>query len=227
MLTHKNIWDALDALAARYDLSSSGLARKAGLDPTAFNKSKRFSADGRERWPSTESVAKVLEATGATLDELAALMHPDSAPPLPPVHDGIPSGSFPPQNQAIPLLGFAQAGAGGFFDDGGFPVGQGWDVVEFPLGRAARPHCYALEVQGDSMMPLYRDGDIVIVEPGAQVRRGDRVVVRTKDGEVMVKTLSRRTARIIELDSINPDHATRTLENAEIDWIARIIWASQ
>ena len=67
MLTHKQIWAAIDALAARYGMSPSGLARKSGLDATTFNPSKRTAEDGKKRWPSTESVSKVLAATGASL----------------------------------------------------------------------------------------------------------------------------------------------------------------
>ena len=63
MLSHSQIWTALDRLAARAGLSPSGLAKKSGLDPTTFNKSKRITPDGRPRWPSTESVAKALDAT--------------------------------------------------------------------------------------------------------------------------------------------------------------------
>ena len=100
-------------------------------------------------------------------------------------------------------------------------------VLGFPVSPGQKAGCYALEVQGDSMMPLYRDGDVLIVEPGAQVRRGDRVVVKTRDGEVMAKVLARQTARTIELASLNPDHPGRSLDMAEVDWIARIIWASQ
>ena len=59
----------------------------------------------------------------------------------------------------------AQAGAGGFFDDGGFPTGGGWDEVAFP--EVPDPNAYALEISGESMMPLYRDGDIVIISPNA------------------------------------------------------------
>ena len=70
MLSHRAIWEALDSLADRHGLSASGLAKLAGLDATAFNPSKRVSKDGRERWPSTESVAKVLEATSETFDSL-------------------------------------------------------------------------------------------------------------------------------------------------------------
>ena len=69
MLSHRAIWDAIDALAERHGFSASGLARVAGLDATAFNRSKRVSKDGRERWPSTESIAKVLEATGESFDQ--------------------------------------------------------------------------------------------------------------------------------------------------------------
>jgi phage repressor protein C with HTH and peptisase S24 domain len=221
MFSHEKIWEAIDSLAARHELSPSGLARKAGLDPTSFNKSKRNSADGRQRWPSTESIYKILEATGSTVDEFMALLK------RPLALGSLPDGAFPPQISTIPLLGFAQAGAGGFFDDGGFPAGQGWDVVEFPASPAQKPGVYALEVQGDSMMPLYRDGDVLIVEPGAQVRRNDRIVVRTKEGEVMAKVLVRQTPRAIELLSLNPDHPGRTIEMSDVDWIARIIWASQ
>jgi phage repressor protein C with HTH and peptisase S24 domain len=218
MLSHDRIWAAIDALAERHHLSSSGLARRAGLDPTAFNKSKRRAGDGRARWPSTESLAKVLEATGASLDDFMALVQGGSARN---------ANGEPVQASSIPLLGFAQAGAGGFFDDGGFPSGQGWDVVDFPATAAAKSGLYALEVQGDSMMPLYRDGDVLIVEPGAQVRRGDRVVVKSRDGEVMAKILHRQSARAIELVSLNTEHPNRSFDMAEVEWIARIIWASQ
>ena len=220
MLSHDRIWAAIDALAERHRLSPSGLARRAGLDPTSFNKSKRQGADGRQRWPSTESIAKVLDATGTSVD--AFFTRFDPAPDIVLAQDALS-----PQAGTIPLLGFAQAGAGGFFDDGGFPAGQGWDVVEFPASPDRKIGVYALEVQGDSMLPLYRDGDVLIVEPGAQVRRGDRVVVKTREGEVMAKVLHRQSPRSIELVSINPEHPNRNFDMDEIDWIARIIWASQ
>lgn len=210
MLNHGQIWAAVDALAGRHRLTPSGLARRAGLDPTTFNPSKRTSPDGRERWPSTESIAKILEATGTSFPEFSRLVEPER------------SGEAA---RSLPLLGFAQAGTGGFFDDGGHPAGAAWDQVDFP--PPASGPLYALEISGDSMLPLYRDGDIIIVAPGEQVRRGDRVVVRTSAGEVMAKILHRRAVKSVELHSLNADHAPRTIPTEEIDWIARIIWASQ
>ena len=217
MLSHEQIWGAIDRLAERYALTPSGLARRAGLDATSFNKSKRLSQDGRLRWPSTESIAKVLDATGASLEQFLGFLRSGE----------MSAQGISPPGSSIPLIGFAQAGAGGFFDDGGFPAGQGWDMVEFPAATGRGAGVYALEVQGESMLPLYRDGDILIVEPGAQVRRNDRVVVKTREGEVMAKVLARQSARSIELMSLNPEHPNRSFDLADVEWIARIIWASQ
>jgi len=224
MLSHKRIWAAIDALAERNDLSPSGLAKRAGLDSTTFNKSKRFAADGRPRWPSTESLAKIMEATGSSLDAFIALV---SGP------EATAGGTAMPLTRAgaaalseVPLIGMAQAGAGGYFDDAGFPAGQGWETVVVPGGDLDEG-AYALEITGDSMLPLYREGDVIIVSPTAQVRRGDRVVVKTRDGEVMAKTLLRQTPMVIELESANPAHPPRTFPVSDIEWMARIVWASQ
>jgi phage repressor protein C with HTH and peptisase S24 domain len=208
ILTHDQVWTALDRLAERSGLSPSGLARRSGLDPTTFNKSKRITSDGRERWPSTESVAKALAATNSSIDTFVALIG-DSARTM----------------QSVPLLGFAQAGSGGHFDDGGLPAGKGWDEVALP--SVNDEHAYALEMSGDAMKPVFRDGDVIVVSPGTPIRRGDRVVVKTKGGEVMVREMKRRTAKTLELQSLNPSHVDRSLAAADVAWIARIVWASQ
>jgi phage repressor protein C with HTH and peptisase S24 domain len=222
MWHHESVWGAIDALAARHGLSSSGLAKKAGLDPTAFNPSKRHGSDGRPRWPSTESIAKILAATGESLEGFVGLARRQSRGASKPASDG---EGLRATLRPLPLLGFAQAGAGGYFDDGGFPVGQGWDEITLP--GLPDEEAYALKVSGDSMLPLYRDGDIIIVSPTAQVRRGDRVVVRTRDGEVMAKVLKRQTQAELELASLNPEHPGRTIPATDVEWTARILWASQ
>ena len=211
MLSHDRIWAAIDALAERYGMSASGLARKAGLDATSFNKSKRTSPEGRDRWPSTESISKILRATGASLDEFMKLVEPDVEQRL--------------ARMTVPLVGMAQAGAGRLFDAEGMPAGANWDEIDFPdLGGEK---VFALEVTGDSMMPLYRDGEILIVSPTAGIRKGDRVVVRTGGGEVMVKELKRRTAKSLELRSLNPNHEDRVINLSDVAWMARVMWARQ
>ncbi len=213
-MKHEDIWRALDTLAAENGLSVSGLARSAGLDPTTFNPSKRITPDGRARWPSTESIAKVLGATGAGLDAFTALVTGARALPSPRTL----------AHRRVPLIGLAQAGAEGFFDDGGYPVGGSWDEVALP--EIGDMNAYALEISGDSMDPVFRDGDIVIVSPAAPIRRGDRVVMRTLSGEVMAKQLVRRSARRVELKSLNPSHEDRSFDLKDVAWIHRIVWAS-
>ena len=211
MFSHKQVWAAIDTIAERYGYSASGLAKKSGLDPTSFNPSKRNGPDGRPRWPTTESIANLLEAAGASVEEFSDLLTGRKGQP--------------PKRKQIPLLGLARAGKGGFFDDSGFPVGNGWDEIDVPGVTDAT--AYALEITGDSMLPVYREGDTIIVSPGATLRKGDRVVVKTTDGQIMAKVMQRQTAKNVELASFNKDHDTKTLDMKDVDWMARIIWASQ
>ncbi|WP_426411049.1 S24 family peptidase [Bradyrhizobium ganzhouense] len=208
MLTHDQVWAALDLLAARAGLSSSGLAKRAGLDPTTFNKSKRVTSDGRARWPSTESIAKALAAAESSIDIFARLIGDDSG-------DG----------RVVPLLGFAQAAVSGAFDESGFPSGKGWSEIALPT--AEDNHAFALEISGDALAPAYRDGDVILVSPGAPIRKGDRVVVKTRAGEVMLAVLRRRSAKVVELQPLDATQGERTMAAGDVAWIARIVWASQ
>ena len=193
-LSHAQIWKAIDALAAKTGYSASGLARAAGLDPTSFNPSKRSGGDPpRPRWPSTESLTRVLSATGVSLAAFAELAQ-----------------DAPEDRRAVPLLGLAKAGLDGFFDDQGYPAGDDWDSTPLP---AASPSVFSLRITGDSMAPLYREGD--------------RVVARTRSGQVLAKEVGALSAMRITLISINPAYAPIALNRVEIDWMARIQWVSQ
>lgn len=211
-LSHGEIWRAIDALAERFDMTPSAMARMAGLDPTSFNRSKRGSADldSRPRWPSTESLAKLLEATGVNFSEFAALTEQAPVRAV--------------QGRGAPLIALAEAGKAGFFDDAGMPAGAGWDEVATPdLGAGL----FALEVSGAVLAPIYRDGDRLLVSPTVEPRKGDRVVARTNAGEVLVRELGRVTARTIELVALDGAGDDRLLSRDEVAWIARIVWVSQ
>ena len=208
LLTHEQIWAALDRLAARAGLSPSALARSAGLDPTTFNKSKRITNDGRERWPSTESLAKALAATNSSIEAFVQL-----------IGDGAPRAA------SVPLLSLATAGQRGHFDENGHPTGKGWHEAALPA--ADDEHVFALEISGEALAPVYRGGDLVLVSPGTAIRRGDRVVVKTREAEIVIGELRRRTAKALELAALGTAAGERTLAAAEVEWIARIVWVRQ
>ncbi|MGB5212213.1 MAG: helix-turn-helix transcriptional regulator [Anderseniella sp.] len=208
MFSHSQIWQAIDRLAEANGMSASGLARAAGLDATAFNKSKRATPHGRLRWPTTESVSKCLAATRTSLNEFAGLVH--GAQGL---------------QRTVPCIHLAYAGANDLFDDAGRPAGDGWDRINMP--GIDDPCAYALTISGDTMMPVYRDGDTVIVSPAAPVRPGDRVVVKTGDGEILARRLHRETGKKLELACFDPQQPMLTIERTTMKWMARIIWTSQ
>lgn len=207
MLKHSDIWQAIDRLAELNNLSPSGLARKAGLSPTVFNPSKRICGK-RKRWPSTESVSMILQATGTDLDTFVAL-----------------AGSGVVPRAKLPLLGCAEAGQEGYFDEAGYPAGSGWDEISPPASSDA--HAFVLEITGKSLEPVYREGDRIVVSPSEKPRRGDRVVLLTRRGEVLVKQLGREGAQKVELLSLGPDAAPVTLARRDVEWLYRITWASQ
>ncbi len=212
MYTHDDIWGAIDRLAKISGYSTSGLAIKAGLDPTSFNKSKRVQPNGKARWPSMESISKILAVTNMAMVDFVALMQ-DQAPA--------------PENSAasIPVLGFAQAGRAGFFSEDGAPILDKWGEV--PLDHFNGDDYFALEINGDSMLPLYRDGDLIIVAQSERINKGDRAVFKLQNGEVMVKEVLKKNKDQFTLRSINRDYQDLTIPAADVIWCGRVAWVSQ
>lgn len=206
MLKHADIWNAIDRLAYDRGLTASGLARRAGLDPTTFNKSKRVTREGKPRWPSTESIAKILDATGASLHEFLRFITPEPAVDM--------RGGLPLMSSAdaivLPTLGAAR---------------HDHDEIYFPNEAEG---AVAVEVADSRLGPAYRPGDIIVISPHAELRRGDRILVRTAGGDLVVGELIRRSGRRVTLN-LHTTNGARALSlgGDEISWLARILWASQ
>ncbi len=209
MLTHADIWSAIDRLAQENRLTASGLARRAGLDPTTFNRSKRITKEGKARWPSTESISKILEATDSSFSHFVGLVRPDQTTA---------------HQQTVPLTDLRALEADRRFNASGYPVGGDWDEIALP--RIADPHAFAVEVTDNQMEPVYQDGDILIVSPSTAPRRGDRVLVRTTKGEIFIRRLLRHTAKRVELQPLAAG-GDLSLPIDEVASLARIVWASQ
>lgn len=214
MFSHDKIWRAIEKLAEINGYSASGLARRAGLDPTTFNKSKRTSPDGKLRWPSTESISRILDATGTELPAFVALMDErDSSAP----HSESP---------ALPLLRLDRAARGGCFDADGAPVGAEWKQADiFRKDDTGGRPVHMIEISGRAFEPLYRDGDRLILSPSAPLRRGDRAVIGLADKKIVIGEVTRRTATRLALDL--PSGDAQTFSAPEIAWTARVLWTGQ
>ncbi|MCB9963734.1 MAG: helix-turn-helix transcriptional regulator [Rhodospirillales bacterium] len=209
MFTHAKLWSAIDQLAQVNGYSASGLAKKAGLDPTSFNRSKRKGADGKLRWPSTESLSKVLAATNSTMAEFITLMGEKavttastdqeqgtatdatmSAPAE--MAENMASGSSMPEdaasmksavpaaNRHLPLLRDEVASDPMTFDENGMPVVRE-PYFEMPNGQPElSAQAWALEITGSSFAPYYQEGDILLIDPNGPARAGDPFLIRRK-----------------------------------------------
>ena len=165
-MRHEDVWRALDTLAAEKGLSPSGLARAAGLDPTTFNRSKRQTRAGL-RWPSTESLSRVLHATGASLEAFTALVGGARA---------LTTGRHHQRGlRHLPMLPLSRLGEPALFDAAGHPVRENWEETEVP--QPADLHGYAVRVDSARFEPAFRDGGTLIVSPEAPLRPGDRALL--------------------------------------------------
>jgi phage repressor protein C with HTH and peptisase S24 domain len=209
-LTHDQVWTAIDRLAAKYDLSASGLAKKAGLDATSFNKSKRIAPDGHMRWPSTESVAKILDATGASVEEFIALLGTE--------------GLRRPQFR-IPLIGSHLAADSSLLSAEGYAGADGWDELNVPGIDDSR--AFAIEVNDRAFEPMYRQGDRLVLSPAESLRPMDRALICLKGGSIMARELKRSTAKTYDLKGLHPGEADETLSIELVAWAVRIVWVSQ
>lgn len=205
MLTHSQIWTAIDTLAQRHGMTPSALAKRAGLDATTFNRSKRQSADGNPRWPSTESIAKILAATGVSVDDFLAIVTPE------------------PNLARLPFQFTDHLSAEAFTPEGR-PQGTGWEKIE-PL-QGLRGDAFALGLASHAFAPVYKQGDVVIASPSAPRRRGDRVLLITEDGNLTLGELGLETATQVRLRSLTGEDLP-VRKAKEIRVLARILWVSQ
>jgi phage repressor protein C with HTH and peptisase S24 domain len=212
MLTHTAIWRGVDLLAERNRLSASGLAKRAGLDPTTFNKSKRTTKQGKSRWPSTESISKILEATRTSMADFVGLIDEGSEGAAPPV-------------RRLRCLSLSQMEREQAIDAAGFPQAGPWEDIEFPA--IGDDSAYAIELDRDVTPPVLRAGDMLIVSPRSSVRRHDRILVRLKTGEVEIGVLMRRTAQRLALGHFCRPDEERSVDASALAWVARILWISQ
>lgn len=201
MFTHDDIWTAIDRLAEAHGLSPSGLARQAGLDATAFNRSKRISPNGKPRWPSTESLAKILDVTNSTMSDLLDLMDGKDIAP-----------------RSIPLLSYTALRSGRLSSEKGTVA----LAVSYNIGDDA----FAVHMEDNRLSPLFRRDALLIADQVSRAKADDRILFYLKKGGLkggIVKSLQRRNYTIL----VPGDNFEESVfPESNIEWIARILWSS-
>lgn len=226
------IADNINELLILHNMKPADLAKKSEVSQPRIHEI----VNGITKNPRMETLKKISEAFGVTVDDLTA-----SNPSYKPQHVTYestgsiavsgkseitinrPEGAFdiPRSTRKIPVISWAQAGADGFFEDC-HAVGFGYAEISCPYDVTDQ-NAYALMINGESMYPKFEQGDIVIVSPSAEAQTGDCAIVRLKDGQVMAKKIKNKNSHYV-LVSLNPDYEDIVCEPQEIRFIHKIVW---
>ncbi len=202
MFTHDDIWRAIDRLAEEKGFSASGLARQAGLDPTAFNRSKRTSPNGKPRWPSTESLSKILAITECSTGEFLRILDPEAKTAA----------------ASVPLLPYTAVRAGRL---------KAEKTERFSIAVAAGANAFALRIEDDRLRPLFRSGATLVADIDAKIATDDRVLLFSKKEGLKGGILHSTQKRTISVLLPEQDFREVAFPDSDVEWIARILWASQ
>lgn len=206
-MKYEQVWEAVDKLAKINGLSPSGLAKKAGLDSTTFNKSKRVRPDGKKRWPSLDSLNKIIDVCNISFDEFFALVSDEEDDKL--LH-------------SIPYVSYSDLCDGRISISADFS-NNNWQKIQFPDGK---DNLYALDLNTDNFAPVYREGTLLILSQASEIRGGDRVVVFMKNNQIVVAEFIRRTATTLETkEIIGKEKLSINIDDVHL--VHRIVWASQ
>lgn len=85
----------------------------------------------------------------------------------------------------------------------------------------------AINVYGNGMLPLYRHGDQLIVSAAVPVRIGDRIIVETKDKRQVCGTLFHKAEDMLGIDLGGQKRKETLIKASDIEFLGRVIWASQ
>lgn len=214
MFSHPQIWNAIDNLAKDHSLSASGLAKLAGLDPTAFNKSKRLSSNGKPRWPSTESISKILAATNKSLEEFSQYLTYNSLEPS-------------SQKIEFPILPFSHACSDTMFNANGLPIIEKWKTYILPdLYKLCSSKCFILEIDTYTYDPYYRIGNKLLLNPDSKINEHDRAIIRVKD-TIQIIEVADALNTSLRASVIGEDELVKDIHYKDIKNMYKIEWVSQ
>ena len=210
-MRYEQIWNAVDKLAKQNGLSPSGLAKKAGLDSTTFNKSKRVRADGKKRWPSLDSINKVLEVCNLSFEEFYKLTKENTASKEIELTNPIPYAKYSSLKKLEKI-------------EKSIIDTSSWKKVSFP---DSAENLYAIDIDVVKFAPIYRFGSVLIASKNSEIRRGDRIIIINNSGEIMINEFLKRTAGSIILADLTDSSKEQEVLIKNIKLINRIVWASQ
>lgn len=132
---------------------------------------------------------------------------------------------FTPPDRRIPIISYVQAGIWRDIVDT-YPVGHSDDTVSAKAEYGL--HTFALRIQGNSMEPDYKEGDIVVIDPDVCPQAGDCVVAKNHAEEATFKKyrprgINEAGQEVFELVPLNEDYAIMRSDTQTIHIIGTMV----
>jgi SOS-response transcriptional repressor LexA len=202
----RNFPDAIKGIRLRRGLSQVDFADLLGISAGAV-----ANWESRQNAPSNQNLGKIAEKLGVTVEFLLGETRDGEAKPSALKEHG---GPYWGTSNMAPIVSWASAGSARAFLD------QGSDV-EHIATNCKDPNCYALIVEGDSMEPNYRRGDVLIVTPRIEPVNGDLVVAKNHNEEVFFKIFHRSGSEgaTVRFTSYNPAYPVLEYKSTDFYFI--------
>lgn len=129
------------------------------------------------------------------------------------VHEEQPVGASYTAVREVPVISWTHAGVAASYEE----MPRHFQGTVATTSRVKK--AFGLTVEGDSMLPKYMPGDIVVLEPGEEPRNGKAVVVKFADDAIQLRIYQKLSARKIRLTPYNPAYSAAEHHLAEFNWI--------
>lgn len=226
MTERSEVAEKLKALRERADLSYRDMADEAGMSTSSYShyelrfKKPYLPAD------KAEAFARALAKKGIPRSEVLALAGPGSGSDTPSVlvedGDGAPDGAA-----MVPLYDVAASAGDGALvgsEDRIAHVAFNPDYLRTVI-NAVSTNLQVIKVQGESMEPTLRDGDLVMIDRTKCDLNFDGLFVLRFGDSLQVKRVNRSPERgHVEVISDNPAYGRRDWPVTELDPLGRVLW---
>lgn len=156
------------------------------------------------------------EALSTEVHRLRSLLQEGEAAPPPGTAAPAGRGNVVPvlPKGLVPVINEVTAGYPRDFTDLGYPPSVADEYVRCP--DVSDEQAFAARVVGDSMMPAYVEGDIVVFSPNTPADNGDDCFVRFQDGETTFKRVYQDGPDAVRLQPLNSRYPAETFDRHEI-----------
>lgn len=224
MTERSEVAEKLKALRERADLSYRDMADEAGMSSSSYaHYERRFK---RPYLPAdkAEAFARALVKRGIPRSEVMALAGPAEDTPTVLIEDG---DAAPDGAAMIPLYDVtASAGHGALVasEDRTAHIAFAPEYLRTVI-NASSSNLQVIKVQGESMEPTLRDGDLVMIDRSKNDLNFDGLFVLRFGDSLQVKRVNRSPTRgHVEVISDNPAYGRRDWPASELDPLGRVLW---